>query len=106
MVALSISALALGSVAFVLSINSAQSYGLCDYKGSTGFFFVWRLLPTMIAVPYALAVTVLINDVKRTEAFAKLSSPNGSSALSSLFMSGGPWWEDPMKALSKKGNNG
>ncbi|KAL9065120.1 MAG: hypothetical protein Q9161_008438 [Pseudevernia consocians] len=106
MVALFISALALGNVVIVLSIYSVQHYGLCDYKESTGFFFAWRFLPTMIAVLYTLAVTVLINDVKRTEAFAKLSSPNGASALSSLFMSGGPWWEDPMKAWSKKGNNG
>ena len=60
----------------------------------------------MVAVLYALAITTLINDVKRTEAFANLSKPNGSSALSSLFISAGFWWEDPIKALSKKGNNG
>lgn len=49
MVALFISALALGSVAIVLSIYSVRNYGFCDYKDSTGFFFVWRFLPTMIA---------------------------------------------------------
>ena len=106
MVALFISALALGIVVIALSVYSVRYSGLCDYKESTGFFFAWRFLPTLIAVLYALAITVLINDVKRTEAFAKLSTSNGSSALSSLFMSGGPWWEDPKKALSMKGNNG
>ena len=106
MTAVFISALVLGIVAIVLSVYSVRKHGLCDYKESTGFFFAWRFLPTLIAVLYALAITVLINDVKRTEAFAKLSAPKGSSALTSLLVSGGPWWEDPMNALSKKGNNG
>lgn len=106
MMALFVFALALGFLAIVLSIHSNQNHGLCDYSNSTVFYFAWRFFPTMIAVLYTLAVTALINDVKRTEAFAKLSKPNGASALSSLFMSSGPWWEDPMKALSKKGNNG
>lgn len=106
MMALFVFALALGFLAIVLSIHSNQNNGLCDYSNSTVFYFAWRFFPTMIAVLYALAVTALINDVKRTEASAKLSKPNGASAFSSLFMSSGPWWEDPMKALSKKGNNG
>ena len=106
MLALFMSALVLGVVAIVLSTYSAQYFGICDFNESIAFHFAWRFLPTMLAVLYALAITTLINDVKRTEAFAKLSASNGSSALSSLFVSGGYWWEDPLKAFSKKGNNG
>ena len=106
MMALCVSALALGIVTIVLSLYSVQNYGLCDYSDSMGFSFAWKFLPTLIAVIYALGVTVLINDVKRTEAFAKLSNRSGSSALSSLFVSDSHWWEDPKNALSKNGIDG
>ena len=90
----------------VLSIYSAQYLGICDFNESVGFHFAWSFLQTMLAVLYAIAITTLINDVKRTKAFSTLSASNGLSALSSLFMSGGYWWEDPLKASSKKGSNG
>ena len=106
MMALCVSALAFGIVTIVLSLYSVQNYGLCDYSDSMGFSFAWKFLPTLIAVIYALGVTVLINDVKRTEAFAKLSNRSGSSALSSLFVSDSHWWEDPTNALSKNGIDG
>ena len=106
MLALFISALVLGDVAIVLSTYYAQYLGICDFNGSIGLHFAWRLLPTMLAVLYAIAITTLINDVKRTEAFSKLSASNRSPALSPLFISGGYRWEYPLKAFSKKGNNG
>ena len=89
MPALFISALVLGAVAIVPSTCSAQYLGIYDFKDFIGFHFAWGFLPTMLAVLYALATTTLINDVKRTEAFSKLSSSNGSSALSPVFLSGG-----------------
>lgn len=98
--------LGLGVVTIALSAKSAQTHGLCNDSGSSAFFFAWRFLPTLVAVLYALMITVLTNDVKRTESFAKLSKPNGSSAASSLLLVGGPWWNDPIGALRKKSNNG
>ena len=98
--------LALGVVTIALSSKSAQNNGLCNNSGSSAFFFAWRFLPTLVAVFYALMITVLTNDVKRTESFAKLSRPNGSSAASSLLLVGRPWWNDPIEALRKKSNNG
>ena len=106
MMILSISALVLGIVTIILTNYSVQNFGICDYNESTGFHFAWRFLPTIVAVLYALAITSLANDVKRTEAFAKLSKTHGSSAMSSLFISSGHWWEDPVKALSREVNDG
>ena len=98
--------LTLGTGTIALSIYSSRNYGVCDKKDSTAFLFVWRFVPTLIAVVYALLVTVLTNDVKRTEAFARLSKPQGSTAASSLLLSESPWWRDPFEALSKKRSDG
>ncbi|KAI4127319.1 MAG: hypothetical protein LQ347_004658 [Umbilicaria vellea] len=98
--------LALGILTIALSVKSAQNKGLCNNSGSLAFSFTWRFLPTLIAVIYALMVQVLTNDVKRTEAFAKLSKPKGSSAASTLLLVAGPWWKDPFEALRKKRNDG
>ena len=106
LVALFLTSLALGIVTLALSSKSARNNGLCNNSGSSAFFFAWRFLPTLVAVVYALMVTVLTNDVKRTETFAKLSQPKGSTATSTLLLVGGPWWNDPIEALKKKSNNG
>ena len=106
LLALFTASLALGIVTIALSSKSAEYNGLCNNKGSSAFFFAWRFLPTLVAVVYALMVTVLTSDVKRTESFAKLSKPKGSTAASSLLLVGGPWWNDPFVALRTKSNNG
>ena len=99
-------ALTLGMVTILLSSYSAEKAGLCNNSGSAAFLFACRFLPTLVAVIYALMVTVLHNDVKRTDAFANLSTPEGASAASTLPRSGTHWWNDPVEALSKKKNNG
>ena len=106
LLALFVTSLALGIVTITVSLYSAKNSGLCNNNGSATFFFAWRFLPILLAVIYALLVTVLTNDVKGTEPFAKLSTPEGSSATSTLLLLEGPWWNDPFKALSRRNNNG
>lgn len=72
--------------------KSVRSSGLVDDDGSSSLFFASRFLPTLLAVAYSLVATILLDDVKRTEAFARLASPSGASAASTLLHSPGPWW--------------
>lgn len=51
-------------------------------------------------------VAALRNDVRRTEAFARLSRPNGADAASTLLLENGFWWEDPLEALSRMRSEG
>ena len=104
--ALTLSSLSLGIVVIVLSVISANNSGLSDDHDSTAFLFAWRFLPTLVAVAFALAVTTLLNDVRRTEAFARLSHPTGATAKSTLLLASCAWWEDPVEACRQRRNAG
>lgn len=96
----------LSAVVFYLTAKSLEDHGIRDDDNSATIFFSWRFLPTLVATVYSLFVTTLINDVRRTEIFARLSNPEGASAAYTVCMSTRSWWNDPFDAWSKKKNNG
>ncbi|KAI4716309.1 hypothetical protein E4T48_07491, partial [Aureobasidium sp. EXF-10727] len=85
---------------------SARNDGLGNDKDSSALFFGWRFSPTLIATIYALLVGSMLNDVRRTEIFARLSRPGGANATHTLCFPARAWWNDPFDALSKTKNNG
>src|ERR1700722_5056064 len=101
-----ITSLGLGSAVGMLTWFSAINNGLSTDNGSAVFLFGWRFSPTLVAVLYVLLETLLVNDVRRTEIFARLSGPKGASATSTLLQVSRSWWNDPGDALSKGRNNG
>jgi hypothetical protein len=75
---LSCVSLLLSGVVFYLTIRSSEHHGICDNNKSAATFFSWRFLPTLVATVYSLLVATLVNDVRRTEIFARLSDPEGA----------------------------
>jgi uncharacterized membrane protein len=65
--------LVLSVVLAILAWYSAIHHGLGKDDGSVGRFFGWRYMPTLIAVLFTQALVMIVEDVKRTEAFARLS---------------------------------
>ena len=87
--------------------KSVRNSGLVDDDGSSFLFFASRFLPTLLAVAYTLFATILLDDVKRTQAFARLASPSGASAASTLLHNPGPWWTSLWRSFpSKKDQRG
>jgi hypothetical protein len=76
---LSCVSLLLSGVVFYLTIRSSEDHGICDNDNSAVTFFSWRFLPTLVATVYSLLVATLVNDVRRTEIFARLSDPEGAT---------------------------
>jgi hypothetical protein len=98
--------LVLGIVVIYLTAKSLNDHGICDDRNSAMTFFSWRFLPTLVATVYSRLVAILVNDVRRTEIFARLSSREGASAAYTVCMPTRSWWNDPFDAWSKKKNGG
>lgn len=98
--------LVLGVVVSVLTALSARQHGLGNDRDSPTLFFSWRFSPTLVATIYALLVGSMLNDVRRTEVFARLSRPGGATAAHTLCFPARSWWHDPFDALNKAKNNG
>ncbi|THX54559.1 hypothetical protein D6D06_05427 [Aureobasidium pullulans] len=96
----------LSALVFYLTITSFKNQGLGDNDDSATRFFEWRFLPTLIATIYSSLVATLVNDVRRTECFARLSNPKGASAVHTICLPSRAWWNDPADAWSKNKNNG
>jgi hypothetical protein len=100
--------LALGFGVLALTVYSMQYHGLG--VGSDGYasiiFFGWRFSPTLIVTIYGILVASLLNDVRRTEIFARMSRSGGASASTTLCFPARSWWNDPFDALNKRTNNG
>ncbi|RVX66331.1 hypothetical protein B0A52_09762 [Exophiala mesophila] len=75
------------ALVIALHVRSSIHSGLGDDNGSSGTFFVSRFLPTLVAVCYVFSLSVILNDVKRTEPYARLSSPHGAPISNTLFYS-------------------
>jgi hypothetical protein len=58
-----------------------------------GRFFGWRYTPTLIAVLFTQALVMIAEDIKRTEAFARLSQVESPTAKSTLFYIPKVWWK-------------
>ena len=101
-----LASLALAALTLGLTIRSQRNQGLGMVQGSGIFLFGWRFTPTILAVIYTLLTTAMVNDIKRTEPYAKLSRPDGASAESSLFLKFRAIWFQPIDALRKSKNDG
>ncbi|KAF2624592.1 hypothetical protein BU25DRAFT_493566 [Macroventuria anomochaeta] len=103
---LAISALVLAIVLAALSAYSTHHYGLRTDDGSVGVYIARRYVPTIIAVLFTLAITMIAEDVKRTEAFARLASPKPITADHTLFYIPKVWWKSVFHGLSLKRSGG
>lgn len=97
-------ALSLCLVIFLLWWKSSKNYGLGPEDGSSVLLFGWRYTPTLIAVIYVQMTTVLSEDVKRTEPFARLARPTGAEASTSILNAPGAWWNALYDGIAKKKN--
>lgn len=89
-----------------LTAYSAANHGLKDNSDASTLLFGWRYSPTLVATIYALLVASMLNDVRRTEIFARLSRSESASATYTLCYPIRAWWNDPFDALSRRKNNG
>ncbi|KAI5235982.1 hypothetical protein E4T42_09575 [Aureobasidium subglaciale] len=96
----------LGILVLVLLFLSARNDGLGNDKDSSTLFFGWRFSPTLIATAYAILVGSMLNDIRRTEIFARMSRHGGAAAAYTLCFPVRSWWNDPFDALSQEKNNG
>jgi hypothetical protein len=85
---------------------SATNHGLGNNDGSSILLFGWRFTPTLIAVLYVQLTAMLLDDVKRTEPFARLATAGGSKASSAILQAPGAWWNALSDGFSRKKNGG
>lgn len=98
--------MSLGITVLMLTWHSTANEGLTIANNSIALLFGWRFAPTLFAVIYNLLESLLLQDVKRTESFARLSHDESSLAKYTLLRSSSFWWNDPGDALSKHRSNG
>ncbi|KAK5800176.1 hypothetical protein VI817_002388 [Penicillium citrinum] len=101
---LCLTSLGLCLTVFLLWWKSSTNYGLGADDGSSALLFGWRYSPTLIAVIYVQMTTVLFEDIKRTETYARLARPDGAEASSSILKSPGAWWNALYDGFAKKRN--
>ncbi|KAJ2985066.1 hypothetical protein NUW58_g5732 [Xylaria curta] len=81
---------------------SARDLGLVTDDGSGGIVVLSKFVPTLLAVIHAIFLSILLNDVKRTQAFANLASPSGAPAKLSLTWTADTWWESLVASFPKR----
>ncbi|KAI4723658.1 hypothetical protein E4T48_00056 [Aureobasidium sp. EXF-10727] len=106
-----LSFLFLASLTLVILVSaltgySARHHGLKNNSDASALLFGWRYSPTLVATVYAILVGSMLNDIRRTEIFARLSRSGGAPATYTLCYPIRAWWNDPLDALSKTKNNG
>jgi hypothetical protein len=104
--ALAFVSLALAIVLIVLCRYSAKNRGLGNDDGSMGLLVGWRYTPTIIAVLFAQSCSIIAEDVKRTEAFARMASLEPIEAKFTLFYVPGAWWTTVFEGFSQKRSGG
>ncbi|OJD31470.1 uncharacterized protein BKCO1_4800063 [Diplodia corticola] len=83
---------------------SATHYGLGNDNDTALLFFAWRFAPSLIAVIYVQMTAMVLDDVKRTEPFARMARPNGGLGSWTILQSSGAWWNALADGISKKKN--
>lgn len=101
---LSLVALALCLITFLLWWKSSTNYGLGFDNGSSALLFGWRYTPTLITVIYVQLTAMLFIDVRRTEPFARLARPEGADASCTVLDSAGFWWTTLWEGITEKKN--
>ncbi|KAI1362078.1 hypothetical protein F5Y08DRAFT_355579 [Xylaria arbuscula] len=72
---------------------SWRNAGLVTDNGSGILQVGSKFAPTLLATIYVFLASVLLDDVKRTEPFARLCSPNGAPADLSVSWTADAWWD-------------
>ncbi|KAF2138206.1 uncharacterized protein K452DRAFT_361296 [Aplosporella prunicola CBS 121167] len=80
-----------------------QPYTLRD-DGSSVILFGSRFMPSTFAVVYVQLTSMLLDDVKRTEPFARMAKPGGGRARHTILQAPGAWWNALADGLSRKKN--
>jgi hypothetical protein len=103
----------LALVSIVLSIALAmlcwysnKNHGLGNDDGSTRLLVGWRYTPTILAVSFTQAVVQTAEDIKRTEAFARMARPEPVQAYFTLFYIPRVWWKSVFEGFSRKRRGG
>lgn len=86
----------------VVHCTSELNSGLRNDNGNGRTPYIWRFGPTLLAVLQNSAITLLTDDVKRTEPFAHLSSPFGALARDTILKSSKMWFTALMESLPKQ----
>lgn len=89
-------------VVIIVHALSARQKGLLADDGSASVNILTKLIPTLLAVVHGILLTMLLNDVKRTQPYANLASPSGASAGQSLTWIADAWWECLMASMPKR----
>jgi hypothetical protein len=92
------------TVVVVLHTVSVKRGGIGDDNGRAAMYFGWRFTPTLLAVVYVTMLMILLDAVKRTEAFARLASGTALGADASILRHPGAWWTAVMDSFPRKKN--
>jgi hypothetical protein len=90
----------------VLCWFSAKNMGLGKDDGSRGLLVGWRYTPTIFAVLFTQALVMTAEDVKRTEAFARMSGSKPVQAKFTLLYIPKVWWKSVIEGFSRKRSGG
>jgi hypothetical protein len=85
---------------------SHRGQGLGADGGGDAILIGWRFSPTLICVVYAQLISMLFEDIMRTEPFASMSRPRGAPAAASILERSKPWWSgfiDPFRNRKEHG---
>lgn len=89
----------------ILHWFSVKHDGICNEDNSSALFFGWRFSPTLIAVAFTFLLMMLFQDINRTEAFARMARPAGTTAQASLLREQRPWWSTLRDCFPSRQNN-
>ncbi|KAI0531905.1 hypothetical protein GGR58DRAFT_523857 [Xylaria digitata] len=90
----------------VVTIHSIswRNSGLVADDGSGILQIGSKFVPTLLATIYVFLASVLLDDVKRTEPFARLSSPAGAQADLSVSWTADAWWDALISSFPRHHN--
>lgn len=94
------------SLVIALTYYSRKNDGLGADQNNSIFLFGWRFTPTLVAVIYSILLRITIDDIQRTEPYARLSRTEGASAESTLFQKPGFFLSEPFTSIRRRKNVG
>lgn len=89
----------------VLHVRSNTNLGIATDDGSASITFSWRFVPTLVAVVYVFMWMVVMDNVNRTEPFARMSRPGGSTVQATLLRGPGEWWSALADSFPRRKSN-
>jgi hypothetical protein len=95
-------ALALSITLAVLCWYSIRHTGL----GSDDAYFVWKYIPTILAVFFTLSMAMIYDDIRRTEPFARLAHPTRVDTKHTLLYKPKAWFKTITEGFSRQHKTG